>query len=169
MSAPTPSSSGQWFPICRNSSVILYLLSILFLVFGVLYVAFPQTAVNDITQIGNALGLPAPTPAQLADSFGGWLIFTFAYMVGATASSFLAAREPENPRPYLDILVVLKVTSSGTGAVFFLTQAHYAFYLATALVDALLAVVVLVVRAHLLSDMERLKRSGNALGERKRV
>ena len=157
-----PPTDG-WAPLCLPSSLVLYFLSLLFLVFGVLYLAYPDTIVATTSSIGKGLGL-SRVPADGAPSaFGGWLVFTFAYMVAAAASSFFAARSAD-PRPYLRILVVLKATSCLTAGALFVVQDPFAFYLATGITDGPLALVAVCLYVHLTGDMERLKRSGVALG-----
>ncbi len=159
----TRASGKGWFPICRTSSLLLYALGAIFLLFGFLYVVYPMSTAQTIGQLGANLGLPQPPSDHLEDSFGGWLIFTLAYMIGAAACSFAAGREPTEPAPYLNILLVLKITSSLTGLTFFLTQDHYAFYLATFLVDGLLAFLIFGIRRHMGAEVETLKRTGSAL------
>lgn len=152
---PTP--PGRLWPICGTSSLVLTLLGVLFLLFGILYLAFPDPVVSLVSGSGRSLGLDSLPPSGSPSAFGGWLVFTFAYMMGAAGAAFLAAFERRDPIPYTRLLILLKFTSSLTALALFLIEARYAFYLVTALVDGLLGTLIGVVAVHLRHHMERLK------------
>lgn len=159
MTDKSPPALQKFFPICFASSLLLYAYLLLFLVFGVLYLGAPDAVVGAVSSLGKSLGIDTVPSSGSPGIFDGWLIFTFAYMMGAAAASFLAATAPYDPLPYLRILTVLKVTSSMTGLALFLFVDPFAFYLATALVDGVIAVTIFMLFTHLRGHMEGLSRS----------
>lgn len=150
---PAFRSSRHAGPTCKLSSIVLLVLALVLYVFGLLYFVDPNLSVSSIQGIAVSIGLHLPAaPSTSSGAFYGWIGFTFAYMMAAGTCAFLASRGPEGRTAYLNVLLVLKGTSATTGAVLFLAQAHYAFYLATVLTDGLLFVLVWFVRAHLVRE-----------------
>ncbi|MDE1819722.1 MAG: hypothetical protein KGJ23_01880 [Euryarchaeota archaeon] len=150
--AAARSSSHATGPRCPQASLALLLLAVVLYVFGVFYVLDPSASVASIQGVATGIGLKLPAPpSEPSGYFYGWIGFTFAYMMAAATSSFFAARSSTESRTaYLNVLLVLKGTSSFTGIVLFVSQPHYAFYLATFLTDGLIFLGVWAIRAHLL-------------------
>lgn len=132
------------------AEIVLYVLGVVLLVFGFFYLLEPSLSVSSINAIAVALGLHLPPAPTDVPDFSGWLGFTFAYMMGATFCAFQAARIRAPERiAYVNVLLLLKATSSLTGLGFFLGEHEYPFYLATFLIDGLIFGVVLYVRTRL--------------------
>ncbi len=149
--APAPSGRGHPSgPRCAWASIALLILALVLLVFGFFYLLEPGPSVSSINSIATTLGLHLPATPSNPPEFRGWVGFTFAYMMGATACALMAAlSRPPARDAYLNILMLLKGTSSLTGLGLFLAQAAYPFYLATFLTDGLIFLGVLLVRLHL--------------------
>ncbi len=140
-------------PSCPWATGVLVVLGLVLLLFGFFYLLAPGPSVGSINGIATTLGLHlTPTPSEVP-AFRGWVGFTFAYMMGATLCCFMAARTTAPARTaYLNVLLLLKGTSSLTGIGLFLAQAAYPFYLATFLTDGLIFLGVLLLRRHLLAS-----------------
>ena len=140
-------------PSCPWATVVLVVLGLVLLLFGLFYFLAPGPSVGSINGIAMTLGLHlTPTPSEVP-AFRGWVGFTFAYMMGATLCCLMAARTTAPARTaYLNVLLLLKGTSSLTGIGLFLAQAAYPFYLATFLTDGLIFVGVFILRRHLLAS-----------------
>lgn len=137
-------------PDCRLASIILLVLALVLYVFGFVYALAPATSISSIQTIAVAIGLHLPKPPpEPPGFFYGWIGFTFSYMMAAGTCSLLASRPSPERMAYLNILMVLKFTSSMTGLVLFVRGPAYAFYLSTFLVDGLLFVLAVVLRTHL--------------------
>jgi hypothetical protein len=137
-------------PACGPTRIILLVLALVLYVFGFVYVLAPAYSISSIQSIANGIGLHLPVPpTEPSGFFYGWIGFTFAYMMAAASCALLASSpSPERPA-YLNVLLVLKGTSSMTGLVLFVRGPAYAFYLSTFLIDGLLFLLVLVLRIHL--------------------
>lgn len=149
-SAPGGRSRHPGGPDCSTASFALLVLAVVLYAFGAFYLVDPNLSVSSVDAIAQSLhlGLPA-TPPMAPGAFLGWVGFTFAYMVGAGSCALLASRGPDGREAYLNILLVLKGTSSLVGLGLFVAQPHYAFYLATFLTDGTILGIVWFVRQHL--------------------
>lgn len=143
-------------PSCRASNLVLRVLALVLFVFGFVYLLEPGLSISSIQSIATAIGLHLPTPPpEPSGAFYGWIGFTFSYMMAASACALLASFEQGHARTaYLNVLLVLKGTSSLGGLALFLHGPPYAFYLSTFLVDGLLFLLTFYLRSHLLRHHE---------------
>lgn len=145
-----PSAIRHSGPDDRLASLVLVVLALVLYVFGFVYALDPGMSASSIQSIALAIGLHTPPPpSDASPQFYSWVGFTFSYMMAAGTCSLLASRPSPERMAYLNILLVLKGTSSLGGLVLFVRGPEYAFYLSTFLVDGLLFLLVWFLRVRL--------------------
>src|SRR5437016_5434036 len=110
-----------------------------FAVTGLLFFRFPHATVGTLNAAGRPVGFP-PAPAS---ALRFWLSLAVAYMMLVTLLAAAIARDPRGRADLMPILAAGKATSSLTCAGYFVASSPAFIYLANALVDGTLALVVL--------------------------
>lgn len=121
----------------------LRLFGILFAIGAVGFLARPDETVADLDRLGVAIGL-APLPpshAPVASDF--WLALAVANMATIAACAFLAAADVRTRRVLVHPIVVSKFASSGTGLLLFARWSLSLPFLAIALVDLPIAIILI--------------------------
>ena len=114
------------------------ILTFLFAVTGLLFLAVPDRALIFFNSISSSMGMPESPLTGL----NFYLILTVGYMYLVTALAFLMYRHPENK--YLpQLLAQAKLASSLLSLALFLFQAHYLIYLANFIIDGVIAAIVM--------------------------
>ncbi|MGH9362598.1 MAG: hypothetical protein ACRD2T_11845, partial [Thermoanaerobaculia bacterium] len=106
---------------------------------GLLFFLFPDGTVRALNATGSLLGFPSAPPSPLRF----WLSLAVAYMVLVTLLAAAIARDPRGRAHLMPILAAGKATSSLTCALYLVGSAPHFVYLANALVDGSLALLVL--------------------------
>lgn len=148
--SPATTPPVQALELGRLDQIALATLGLVLLAFGFFYLLDPALSLSSIDTLAVHLGLGTNPPNEPAGYDRSWLIFTFAYMMGATACCFLALLRPAASPVYLELLLLLKVTSSLTGLAFYLALDPYGFYLATFLTDGVIALIVFAIYRHVM-------------------
>lgn len=144
-----PAGSSPSGRLCPPVQFGLVILGMILLIFGFFYVLAPATAISSVDTLASQVGVKTLPPTEPNSYDRSWLIFTFAYMMGATACCFLTLVRPDGRLAYLEILLLLKSTSSLTGLAFFLALNPYGFYLATFITDGVIFLAVLAIYLHI--------------------
>jgi hypothetical protein len=122
----------------RPLRLLFTALAVAFAATGLLFFAFPDGTVRALNAAGRPLGLPpAPTSALRF-----WLSLSLAYMMLVTLLAAAIARDPRRQASLMPILAAGKATSSLTCLGYFVASSPAFIYLANALVDGTLALVV---------------------------
>lgn len=106
---------------------------------GLLFFVFPDGTIEALNAAGGLVGFP-PAPAS---TLRFWLSLAVAYMVLVTLLAAQVARDPRGRAPLMPILAAGKATSSLTCLGYFVASEPAFIYLANALVDGSLALLVL--------------------------
>jgi hypothetical protein len=106
---------------------------------GLLFLCFPDGTVAALNAVGRPLGLPPAPPSALRF----WLSLGLAYMALVTILAAEIARDPRGRAHLMPILAAGKATSSLTCLGYFVASSPAFLYLANALVDGSLALLVL--------------------------
>jgi hypothetical protein len=106
---------------------------------GLLFLCFPDGTIATLNAAGRPFGLPPAPPSALRF----WLSLAVAYMVLVTLLAATIARDPRGRAHLMPILAAGKATSSLTCLAYFVGSSPALVYLANALVDGSLALLVL--------------------------
>lgn len=120
--------------------VCLRLLAVGFFVSGVLFLAVPDTIVDDLNDLGDSLGGFSDSPETGSRL---WLALSFAYMMVIAAVCAVTQADVVRYRPFIGVLVVAKVTSSLAALGFYLFEDDAFAYLVGFIIDAPLAIAAL--------------------------
>jgi len=118
----------------------LRLLAAGFFIAGVLFIAAPDTIIDDLNDLGDSLGGFSDSPETGSRL---WLALSFAYMMVIAAVCAVTQADVVRYRPFILVLVVAKVTSSLAALGFYLFDDDAFAYLAGFVVDAPLAIAAL--------------------------
>jgi hypothetical protein len=116
----------------------LRLLAAGFFVSGVLFLAVPDTIIDDLNDLGDSLGGFNDSPETGSRL---WLALSFAYMMVIAAICAVTQADVIRYRPFIGVLVVAKVTSSLAALGFYLFEDDAFAYLVGFIVDAPLALL----------------------------
>jgi hypothetical protein len=106
---------------------------------GLLFFLFPDGTIAALNAAGGLVGFPPAPPSPLRF----WLSLGLAYMVLVTLLAATIARDPRRHAPLMPILAAGKATSSLTCLGYFVASSPAFIYLANALVDGSIALVVM--------------------------
>jgi len=123
----------------RRLRLLFALLAAAFAATGLVFLCFPDGTIRVLNDAGRVLGLP---PAPSSD-LRFWLSLAVAYMVLVTLLAAAIARDPRGRAHLMPILAAGKATSSLTCLGYFVASEAAFVYLANALVDGSLALLVL--------------------------
>jgi hypothetical protein len=110
---------------------------------GLAFLCFPDGTIGALNAAGRPLGFPPAPPSALRF----WLSLGLAYMMLVTLLAAAIARDPRGRADLMPILAAGKATSSLTCLAYFVGSTPAFVYLANALVDGSIALVVLGARA----------------------
>jgi hypothetical protein len=128
----------------RRLALVLRLFALLFAVGAVAFLLQPEETVGNLNLPGALIGLPPLLPADRAVSSDFWFALAIANMATIAACSWLAAGDVRRRRVLVYPVVVSKLVSSGTALLLFVRWAHTFPFLATALVDLPIAIILIV-------------------------
>lgn len=117
--------------------ICLRLLAAGFFVSGILFIAAPDTIIEDLNDLGHSLGGFSDSP-QTGSKL--WLTLSFAYMMVIGAICAVTQADVVRYRPFIGVLVVAKVSSSLAALGFYLFDDDAFAYLVGFIVDAPLAI-----------------------------
>ena len=127
----------------RALRILFVGLAVAFAATGLLFFLFPDGTIRALNAAGSPFGFP-PAPAS---ALRFWLSLGLAYMVLVTLLAAAIARDPRGRADLMPILAAGKATSSLTCLGYFVAAQPAFVYLANALVDGSLAILVLAARA----------------------
>jgi len=141
--AVSPATETQ--PLTREERRLAWLLRFLGLVFVIGAVGFllrPDETVADLDRVGALVRLPtlAQTRYPVASDF--WLPIAVANLATIATCAFLAAADIRRRRALVHALVVSHLVSGGAGLLLFVRWCTAFPFLATALVDLPIAVIL---------------------------
>ena len=133
-------------PTTRAERKLAWTLGFFGLLFAIGAVGFllrPDDTVRDMDRVGALVGLPTLVESRVPVTSDFWLTLAVANMATITACSWLAARDVRRRRPLVHAIVVSKLASSGTGILLFVRWSMAFPFLAAALVDLPIALILI--------------------------
>ena len=126
----------------RKLAWLLRFFGLLFAIGTVGFLLRPDDTVRDLDRVGALVGLPtlAHTAFPVVSDF--WLALAVANMATITACSWIAAADIRRHRALVYPIVVSKLASSATGILLFVRWALAFPFLAVALVDLPIAIIL---------------------------
>jgi hypothetical protein len=127
----------------RRLAWLLRFFALLFLIGAVGFLVRPDDTVRDLDRVGALVRLPvlAQTRSPVVSDF--WLTLAIANMATIAACCWLAAGDVRRRRAMVYPVIVSKLTSSATGILLFVRWSPAFPFLAAALVDFPIAVILL--------------------------
>ena len=115
---------------------------LLFAIGTVAFLLRPDDTVKDLDRVGRLVHLPtlASTAFPVVSDF--WLSLAIANMATITACAWIAAADIRRRRALVYPIIVSKLASSATGILLFVRWAYAFPFLATALVDLPIAIIL---------------------------
>lgn len=127
----------------RKLSRLLRLFAVLFAIGAVGFLVRPDETVMDLDRVGAFVGLPTLHRSPVAGVSDFWLPLAIANMATIAACAWLAAGDVRRRRALVYPIIVSKIASSATGILLFARWAAAFPFLAVALVDLPIAIVLL--------------------------
>ena len=97
---------------------------------------------RDLDRMGALVGLPTLALSRIPVTSDFWLTLAIANMATITACAWLAAADVRGRRSLVHAIVLSKLASSATGILLFVRWAHAFPFLAAALVDLPIAMIL---------------------------
>src|SRR2546426_8489690 len=126
----------------RKLAWLLRFFALLFAIGMVGFLVRPDDTVRDLDRVGALVGLPTLALSRVPVTSDFWLTLAIANMATITACAWLAAGDVRGRRSLVHAIVVSKLASSGTGILLFVRWAHVFPFLAAALVDLPIALIL---------------------------
>jgi hypothetical protein len=126
----------------RKLAWLLRLFAVLFAIGAVAFLVRPDETVTDLDRVGALVGLPTLHRSAVAGVSDFWLPLAIANMATIAACAWLAAGDVRRRRALVYPIIVSKVASSATGVLLFVRWATAFPFLAVALVDLPIAVIL---------------------------
>jgi len=132
-------------PLSRPERRLAWLLRFFALLFAVGAVAFllrPDDTVANLDRVGALVRLPTLVSTRMAVVSDFWLPLAVANMATIAACAWFAASDVRRRRALVYPIIVSKLASSATGILLFVRWAHAFPFLAVALVDLPIAMIL---------------------------
>src|SRR5882672_6260340 len=126
----------------RKLAWLLRLFAVLFAIGAVGFLVRPDETVTDLDRLGALVGLPTLQRTAVAGVSDFWLPLAIANMATIAACAWLAAGDVRRRRALVYPIVVSKLASSATGGLLFVRWSAAFPFLAVALVDLPIAVIL---------------------------
>ncbi|HYR96953.1 MAG TPA: hypothetical protein VEM57_09455 [Candidatus Binatus sp.] len=126
----------------RKLAWLLRLFAVLFAIGAVGFLVRPDETVTDLDRLGALVGLPTLQRTAVAGVSDFWLPLAIANMATIAACAWLAAGDVRRRRALVYPIVVSKLASSATGVLLFVRWSPAFPFLAVALVDLPIAVIL---------------------------
>jgi len=126
----------------RKLAWLLRLFAVLFAIGAVGFLVRPDETVTDLDRLGALVGLPTLQRTAVAGVSDFWLPLAIANMATIAACAWLAAGDVRRRRALVYPIVVSKLASSATGVLLFVRWSAAFPFLAVALVDLPIAVIL---------------------------
>ena len=139
------SPRGEAAPLTRAERKLAWLLrffAVLFAIGAVGFLVRPDETVTDLDRVGALVGLPILQQTAVAGVSDFWLPLAIANMATIAACAWLAAGDVRRRRALVYPIVVSKLASSATGVLLFVRWSPAFPFLAVALVDLPIAVIL---------------------------
>ena len=127
----------------RKLARLLRLFAVLFAIGGIGFLVRPDGTVADLDRVGGLVGLPTLYNTPVAGVSDFWLPLAIANMATIAASAWLAAGDVRRRRALVYPVIVSKFASSITGILLFVRWAPAFPFLAIALVDLPIGVILI--------------------------
>jgi hypothetical protein len=133
-----PRNAGE-----RRLARWLRFFALLFATGAIVFLLRPEETVADLNLPGRLFGLPPLEPGMRPIASDFWFALAIANMATIATCCWLAASDVRRRRVLVYPVVVSKLVSSGTGILLFVRWAPAFPYLAVALVDLPIAVILI--------------------------
>ena len=127
----------------RKLARLLRLFALLFAIGAVGFLVRPDGTVADLDRVGELVGLPTLYGTPVAGLSDFWLPLAIANMATIAACAWLAAGDVRRRRTLVYPIIVSKFASSMTGILLFVRWAPAFPFLAIALVDLPIAIILI--------------------------
>src|SRR5437867_10112620 len=126
----------------RRLAWVLRLFALLFAIGAAGFLVRPDDTVRDLDRVGALVGLPTLSPSRVPVTSDFWLTLAIANMVTITVCAWLAAGDVRRRRGLVHAIVASKLASSATGILLFVRWSPTFPFLAAALVDLPIAMIL---------------------------
>src|SRR2546425_8304695 len=126
----------------RKLAWLLRLFALLFAIGMVAFLLRPDDTVRDLDRVGALVGLLTLARSAFPMVSDFWLALAIANMATITTCAWLAAADVRRRRALVYPIIVSKLVSSATGILLFVRWALAFPFLATALVDLPIAIIL---------------------------
>ncbi len=126
----------------RRLAWLLRFFALLFAVGAVVFLLRPDDTVANLDRVGALVRLPTLVETRMPVASDFWLPLAIANMATITVCAWLAASDVRRRRALAYPIVISKLASSGTGILLFVRWAHVFPFLAIAIVDLPIAIII---------------------------
>src|SRR3989442_439795 len=139
--SPTPDAASLTAPE-RALARWLRIFAGLFALGTLAFLLRPDDTVRNLDRVGSLLGFPTLAPSQVPVASDFWLTLAIANMATITVCAWLAAGDVRRRRGLVHAIVASKLASSATGILLFVRWSPTFPFLAAALVDLPIAMIL---------------------------